>query len=323
VVQVQDITERKRFEGQLQYLADHDALTGLFNRRRFEEELDQAVALARRYKRPGALLVIDLDNFKYVNDTYGHAVGDELIGRVAAALRERVRETDVLGRLGGDEFALVLPEVGANDARLVAQELVLALRAGADVVLEGRRIQATASIGIALIEPTDELTGQELLAEADIAMYEAKEAGRDRVSIADPEGGRQDRMRSRLTWSQRIREALENDAFVLCEQPILDLRSGRIRAHELLIRMRGEGGDLIPPSAFLDIAERFGQIQAIDRWVLTQALRILAEEEPRADDHPILQLNLSGSSICDSELTDCITSELANTPLTLRASCSR
>jgi diguanylate cyclase (GGDEF)-like protein/PAS domain S-box-containing protein len=310
IAQVLDITERKRFEGQLQHLADHDPLTGLVNRRRLEVELRNGVALAKRYGHAGALLVIDLDNFKYVNDTYGHAVGDELICRVGGVLRERLRETDVLARLGGDEFAVMLPRASLADAQAVAADLLGLIRSQACVLVGERRVRLSGSVGVAPIDPRAELTADELLVEADLAMYEAKETGRDRVAPVDV-SDQQARMSARLSWSERIRDALEHDGFVTFQQPILDLRTGTVGRHELLLRMEGEGGDLIPPGAFLYVAERFGQIQAIDRWVIARAVEILAERRG-AGLELALEVNLSGASITDEAVLEFVASEVEN-----------
>jgi diguanylate cyclase (GGDEF)-like protein/PAS domain S-box-containing protein len=314
VAQIQDITERKRYETQLQYHADHDPLTGLYNRRRLAAEIDRAVAFVRRYGTPGAVLVVDLDNFKYINDTYGHAVGDEVIGRVAGTLRARLRDTDVVGRLGGDEFAILLYQVTLPEARAVAEDLLDAVRSQPAVVAGDRRVRVTASVGINPIDPAGGLTGDELLVEADVAMYEAKETGRNRAALAGGEDGRHYRMRARLTWYERIRDALDHDGFELYEQPIMALASGQIERSELLLRMRAEDGDLIPPAAFLYVAERFGQIQAIDRWVVRQAVKLLAERRAASIDHH-LEVNLSGASITDEEVIDFIAQEVASAPI--------
>ena len=313
LAQANDITERKRFEGQLQYLADHDPLTGSFNRRRFEQELERELDRVARYSGGGAVLAIDLDHFKYVNDTLGHAVGDELIARVAALFRERLRSTDTFARLGGDEFAVILPGVGRDEAVTVAEGLLTALREYGRTGLShdrGHPRRVTASIGVAVFEERA-MSGEEKLVEADIAMYDAKEAGRDRVRVYDCTQDRQLRMQSRLAWADRIKDALEEDRFVLHAQPIMSLRGDPVPRHELLIRMLGDDGELIPPGTFLYVAERFDLIQQIDRWVLRQAIRILAEHRgARRRLH--LEVNLSAKSVTDPELPKFVADELAN-----------
>jgi diguanylate cyclase (GGDEF)-like protein/PAS domain S-box-containing protein len=311
LAQVNDITERKRFEGQLQYLADHDALTGMLNRRRFEQELGRELARSNRYGSGGAVLAIDLDHFKYVNDSLGHSVGDELITRVGSIFRDRLRATDVIARLGGDEFAVILPGADEPEAVLVAESLLRSLRD------EGRidsptnhPKRVTASIGVALFAGA-RVTSEEILVEADIAMYDAKEAGRDRIRVYDSAQDRQERMRARLTWADRIRDALDEDRFVLHAQPIVGLAGDETPRHELLIRMLGEGEDLVPPGTFLYIGERFDLIQGIDRWVLRQAIALLAGERQSGRDLN-LAVNVSAKSVTDPTLPEFLARELAN-----------
>ena len=180
-----DISERKGLEVQLQHIADRDVLTGLFSRRRFQEELVREVTRASRTDHPGSLLLIDLDGFKQVNDTFGHAAGDELLVRLGEALRSCLRESDVLGRMGGDEFALILPDSDAAGGRFVARKLLDTVRAHGSVTRGDQRIDVTASIGITTLRTTPEVDAAQLLIEADVAMYRAKDAGRDRIAVFD------------------------------------------------------------------------------------------------------------------------------------------
>jgi diguanylate cyclase (GGDEF)-like protein/PAS domain S-box-containing protein len=303
-----DVTQRRRFESELKHLADHDALTGLFNRRRFDEELSRELARASRYEELGALVVFDLDNFKYVNDTLGHQAGDQIIRSVASLLRRQLRETDIIARLGGDEFAVLLPHTAAEEAATVASGLLSAVRAH-EVVVAGRAVQMTTSLGVAQFGE-DGNTAEELLAAADAAMYQAKDAGRDRMHVFGPDAGGEGR--DTASWIDRIRRALEENRFELQRQPILDLRTGEISQHELLVRMVGDDGELISPSGFLGVAERFGLIQSIDRWIVTEAIRLMDRELQRGNELR-LEVNLSGRSLDDRELTVLIQRELAKT----------
>jgi diguanylate cyclase (GGDEF)-like protein/PAS domain S-box-containing protein len=182
ISQIEDITERKETQKRLEYLADHDPLTGLFNRRRFDEELARQVAYSDRYGSTAAVLLLDLDNFKEVNDTLGHGTGDELLKGVVELLEGRLRKTDVVARLGGDEFAILLAEADEEQARRLAEELVVAIREHPFVAL-GEEVRTTASIGVAPIDGGRVSTPAGLLMDADLAMYEAKATGRDRCAV--------------------------------------------------------------------------------------------------------------------------------------------
>jgi diguanylate cyclase (GGDEF)-like protein/PAS domain S-box-containing protein len=314
IVQYVDISDRKRFESQLRRLADTDALTGLHNRRRFGEELEWIIGYAQRYGHPAALMAIDVDHFQYVNDSYGHATGDELLGTVTALLRSRLRDTDVIGRLGGDEFGVICPETALEDAESIGRQLIEAAREQVHVMRDGRKVRATLSIGLRAIEPEAELTPAEQLAEAEIARNEAKERGRDRYAVS----GRNIRGSARshaLSWVERLREALEDDGFVLYEQPILDLAAGRVDRSELLIRLRAQDGGIVLPGAFLGAAERYGLIKSIDRWVIGRAIRLLADRQAAGHDRLRLDVNLSGESITDPTVMDFIAAEVRNAPI--------
>jgi diguanylate cyclase (GGDEF)-like protein/PAS domain S-box-containing protein len=313
LAQMQDITERKRFERQLQHLADHDPVTALFNRRRFEEELGRELAAAQRYGTGGAVLALDLDNFKYVNDTLGHSAGDVLIASVAEILGGRLRRSDIVARLGGDEFAVVLPHADEAEAVRVAGDLLEAIRGDAVVTTAKGSRRATASIGIALFpERADHRDGEELLIEADIAMYDAKEAGRDRACVYDARSSRQQSLEARMTWSEQILEALRDDRFTLYAQPIVPLQGAAGDRYELLVRMLGRDGQVIPPGAFLPVAERFDLVQQIDRWVVREAIELLAAHHRRGHD-VIFEVNLSAKSLGEDDLLDDIARLLEST----------
>ena len=300
--QIQDISERKKLEGRVANLLDHDFLTGLYNRRYFEHTLSEAVAAAARYGGEGAILVLDLDNFKEINDRFGHAAGDELLRTVAAALKAQVRRTDVLARLGGDEFGIILPHATGAQARVAAEEILNVLRRqsatlGADV------IRITASVGAATY---DHLTSTEVMAAADLAMYEVKQAGRDGFSLYRPitEGARSGNA-SQLLEAEGIRRAILDGRLELHCQPILDLRTNVVSSYELLVRLRTEQGELLMPNAFLYIAERLGTIVAIDSWVVEQAVALIADQD-QARRALTLNVNISGKSVGSADLVSLV-----------------
>jgi diguanylate cyclase (GGDEF)-like protein/PAS domain S-box-containing protein len=317
VIQVLDISDRKTFEGRLQHLADHDALTGLFNRRRFELELNRSLAHATRYGSRGALLLLDLDGFKYINDALGHSVGDELILRIGAVLRGALRETDLVARIGGDEFAAILPEADAQTAALVAEKLLSAIRRqGSVTTAEQREAKVTTSIGVTVFDGYRGLTAEDLFVEADIAMYEAKDAGRDGAKIFASEERSREAINVRATWLERLRTAVAEDRFRLFAQPIVAFGGGggAVPWFELLLRYEDQYGDLIPPGAFLSIAERFDLITEIDRWVLGEAVRMLHDEHAAGRD-VTLGVNLSGKTMGDPGLGDYLASLIAARPI--------
>jgi diguanylate cyclase (GGDEF)-like protein/PAS domain S-box-containing protein len=300
--QLQDVTDRRRHEDKLRELADRDPLTGLLNRRSFTRELNAQAALAGRYGPEGALLMLDLDHFKYVNDTVGHQAGDAVIVHVAELLTSRLRETDASARLGGDEFAVLLRKADTAGAERVADGLLEILREEL-IVTAGLPRVITASIGVAMFEA--ELSGEDVLVNADLAMYHAKQAGRDRVAQFSDQRDPRARTKGRLGWVQRIQKALADDRFSLLAQPVIDLASGRVSQHELLVRMRDEHGDLVSPGAFLCIAERIEMVQQIDAWVIERAGDLLHQGAARGQELT-LEVNLSGRSIGDPELIELI-----------------
>jgi diguanylate cyclase (GGDEF)-like protein len=308
--QVQDIEERRRFEGELGYLVDHDPLTGLVNRRGFVRELNRQIAHVRRYGAGAAVLFIDLDDFKAVNDSLGHAVGDALIISVAEAFASRLRETDLVARLGGDEFAVLLPHATATEATQLSHSLLEAVQDAASDTLPDHHGKVTASIGVTAFQHlAAEIGGDEILVDADLAMYAAKAAGKNRIQTASP--GDLPRMRTHVTWSERVRRAVADGGFELHSQPIFDLATDAVARWELLLRLPGDGAELIPPSQFLYTAERSGLILEIDRWVLDQAIDLLGRDQSAGDDLA-LSINVSGRSVGDLEFARYIEAALSD-----------
>jgi len=304
---VRDMTERKKFEQQLLHMASHDHLTGLRNRRSFEQALELRLAEMRRGKGQGAIVWLDLDDFKEVNDTLGHRAGDEVLVMLAEQLNKQVRESNMLARLGGDEFAILLAEVTEEEAETAAARILSAINSFT-YVIEGRSIRLSASVGV-VTYPGHGTTVEELLANADLAMYHAKDSGRSRVHVHQVDDLWKQDIKARVSWNERITDALENNRFALFGQPLLDLRTQEIASYELLIRMLDDNGELIMPAEFLPTAERLGLIHDIDHWVIQEAVRLLAA-------HPEMEagldVNLSGKAFADPNLLPTIATALSN-----------
>jgi len=296
------LRKAERTETELRYLADHDSLTGLLDRRRFRGELDQYVSFSARYGGQGAVMIVDIDGLKAVNDTLGHQAGDNLIRQVAETLRERVRATDIVARLSGDEFAVLMPQTDTAGALALGEDL----RAQ---VAEGERssaepISTTISVGITMFGG-GRGGAEAVLAAADQAMYRAKEDGRNQIALfRDPSEPKQAQKR-RQTTAARIRDALSDERLSLHTQPIRSLASGGIERYELLLRMTDEDGALLPAASFIEAAERSGMVQELDRWVVGRALELLVEREQLG--RPLsLHVNLSGASLTDISVLEFI-----------------
>ncbi len=244
-----DVTERKRFERELVQMANHDFLTGLANRRRFEDELRRQIEHSLRTRRGGAVLWLDVDSFKDVNDSLGHQAGDKVLISLAETIAGVLRTDSLLARLGGDEFAVLLPEATREEAEACGHRVLEAIRGSVSTV-DGRRVTATASMGIVLF-PSQATAVEELLARADLAMYYAKEQGRNQCRVHDPGDGWEADQKARLDWIERIDRALVEDRLLAYVQPVVRLSDGTIDRYELLLRMRSEDGRILPPSDFL------------------------------------------------------------------------
>jgi diguanylate cyclase (GGDEF)-like protein/PAS domain S-box-containing protein len=263
----QDITERKRAEKRVQILAYCDALTGLPNRSLFQDRLDKAIAGARRRDEPLAVLFLDLDRFKSINDSLGHATGDLLLQAVAERLKKHTREQDTVARVGGDEFLILLSSLREiNDAATAAERIVHALAEG--FVIQGRTLRISCSLGISIF-PEHGADCETLIRNADAAMYDAKESGRNQFRFFTDEMNAQVLERSAL--EQGLRMALDQAELFLMYQPQIDLRSGRVAGLEALVRWRSPEFGQVPPDRFIGVAENSGLIIPIGDWVLNAA----------------------------------------------------
>ncbi len=296
------LAQAAKTEAQLRYIADHDALTGLLDRRRFRSELDQYVSFSARYGGQGAVMIIDIDGLKAVNDSHGHHAGDQLIRRVAGIMRERVRTTDIVARLSGDEFAVLMPQTDTTGALHLGEDLRAQV---AESVAPDPDVATTISVGITMFGGERGIGAEAVLLAADQAMYRAKEDGRNQIALfQDPGEPKRDHQR-RQTTTARIRDALTNDRLSLHTQPIRSLASGGIERYELLLRMTGDNGELLPAASFIETAERSGMVQELDRWVVVRALELLASREQ--EGKPVsLHVNLSGASVADLSVLEFI-----------------
>ena len=291
VLVLHDITERKAFEGQLSYLAFHDPLSGLPNRRLFQDRVEHALAKMRRHRTRHALLMFDLDRFKLINDSYGHPIGDELLVHVASLLEGSLRPGDTCARLGGDEFAIFMEDVDDAQQAVAVAERILADVAERSVV-GGHEVFVSASIGIATTDHADSL--EALVAAADGALYAAKSAGKGTYrlfaasSVEDP--------RARLELEAALRRALDDGEFELYYQPVVDSRTSQTIAVEALVRWNSAAG-VVTPLNFIHIAEETGLIVRLDAWVLEEACRQTWEWTLAHPERPPLKVNVNLSAL--------------------------
>lgn len=306
---VEDIGDRLAMMENLREMAEHDSLTGLYNRQYFMTELERVVENVRRGgRRRYALLYIDLDNFKYVNDTLGHIAGDRVLVEVTEMLTHRNRKSDLLVRLGGDEFAILIYDA---DEEHVMQAANAHRKLLADYIFkyEGNVVQVGCSIGVTLFgdRPTSK---EELLVQADIACHVAKRSGRNRVHLFEASDQKNmTTMSEDMGWATRIKNAIEHDRFCLAVQPIMELKSGEVVRQEVLLRLRDDEGGLILPAGFLSSAERFGLMRAIDKWVVSKSIEYLGEQL-RKNPQLHFSINLSAESVGDQKILEIITNSL-------------
>ena len=286
---ITDITERKQSEERVRHMAHHDALTGLPNRTLFQDRVSQAIAQAHRNRSQVATLFVDLDRFKDINDSLGHATGDRLLRLAGGRLQACLREGDTVARLGGDEFVISLPAVAdSNDAMLVAGKILEALRE--PFVVDGHELHVSGSIGISLY-PADGEDTEGLMRAADTAMYHAKERGRDNYQFFMP--ALNEAAQRRLAIASRLHQALPQDEFVLHYQPLVQLDTGQVFSAEALVRWRQADGDLLLPGEFIKIAEETGVIAPLGEWVLREAVAQLARWQKAGRPDLRIAVNLS------------------------------
>ncbi|MFZ3185726.1 MAG: EAL domain-containing protein [Pseudomonas sp.] len=285
----QEILRVKHSEANFTHLAQHDALTNLPNRLLVRDRMDQAIGQARRYKKKAALLFLDLDNFKTINDSLGHSAGDELLKEVANRLRGAVREMDTVSRQGGDEFLIVLTDV-SDLAAISAVAAHVLEQLAQPFALKGMQIVTSISIGIALF-PQDGDDFDQLLKHADIAMYQAKAAGRNAYRFFDQQMNVD--IVAHLSLEAGLRQALSQQQFVLHFQPIVDIHSGQLLAAEALIRWQHPEHGLMAPDKFIAVAERSGLIVEIGEWVLNEACRQMMLWQAAGLPRFVLSVNIS------------------------------
>ncbi|MHB8728271.1 MAG: sensor domain-containing protein [Sulfuricaulis sp.] len=311
---VRDITERLQAQQRLQFLAHHDALTSLPNRAMFLERLDHALTRARWTQRPLAILFLDLDRFKNINDTLGHDIGDSALRVTAERLKSCVREGDTVARLGGDEFTVLLEDIAnSDDVPAIAQKITDTLSRPFD--LDGREFTITTSIGISLY-PSDGDDSLKLLRNADTAMYRAKDQGRNKFQFYSAEMSA--KALEKFMIENSLRHALDREEFLLYYQPQVDLSTGSIAGVEALLRWRHPELGLIPPAQFIPVAEETGLMKSIDEWVLRTACTQARAWQSAGLPSVSMTVNLSGRTLSESGLADAVGKNLRATGLAPR-----
>lgn len=301
-----DVTEMHSMARRLNYQATHDELTGLFNRREFEARLTQALESAQIDQQQHALVYMDLDKFKIVNDSCGHLAGDELLKQFCVLLKSSIRTSDTLARLGGDEFAALLIGCPIQQAESIAgtiQKRVQAFR----FVWNNRSFEVGVSMGISMITPQNSSV-TDVLNNADSACYVAKSVGRNLIHIYNENDVVVQQHRGEMQWVQKITQALADNRFTLYSQAIQPVSSlpADLRQFEILLRMKDENGNLVGPQQFIPAAERYQLMSAIDRWVIDNAFAALTEHNAANEPQWAFSINLSGQSLSDPELLNFI-----------------
>lgn len=313
IVMFRDLTESFRLTEELRHQATHDNLTGLFNRRNFEQHVAEVLAQAGETPAEHVLAYVDLDQFKVINDTCGHVAGDELLRQLAHLLEDQLRRSDMLARLGGDEFGILMQRCSMAQAQAVMQRVQFAV-SNFRFAWEQKSFKPSLSIGLVpLNSETTDLC--EVLRRADAACYAAKDAGRNRIHCYDHGDAEFVRRHGEMQWVSRIHQALEQDEFELYAQSIVrtDVTDGHYVHYEILLRLREADGAIIPPGAFLPAAERYNLSPLIDRWVITATLSWLAAHPASLARLNMCCINLSGLSLGDADTYDYIVRQFSET----------
>ena len=300
VIVIQDVSHTRRLTKQLSYQASHDLLTGLYNRRKFEEYLEEILINVREENRNHSLFYMDLDNFKIVNDTCGHVAGDELLKQLPALLNGVLRSGDIVARLGGDEFGIILENCSIEQAASIAEKVRQKIK-DYRFIWDDKTFEIGVSIGVVEIN-SDNAVMSQILSSADVACYAAKDAGRNRVHVYESSDAAVTERYGQMHWTAKITHALEENKFQLYQQPIVGIGDNNRSHLEILLRMIDDDGLVIPPGAFMPAAERYGLMPDIDRWVIREVFKYMGKDHPsdpiKGTDR-ILAINLSGDSIND------------------------
>ena len=303
VIVFHDVTKERRLKRALSYQASHDALTGLINRREFDNRLHAAVLSAQRGEGAYALLYIDLDQFKVVNDTCGHQAGDRLLRDVTGLLQGRVRASDTIARLGGDEFGVLLEGCTPEQSARVADGVRQAIKEYR-FIWGATTLSVGASVGVVQISAETESVAA-VMSAADIACYAAKDEGRNRIHVYEADGV--SHRHREMHWVARVTRAAEENRLELFFQPIVRIGAdGAPTFHELTIRLRDDDGRLVPPSEFIPAAERYNVMSIIDRWVVIRAVELLKRRREAGGTLPMLAVNLSGTSLNEQAFAEFI-----------------
>lgn len=324
VLVFRDVTEVRAQNDKISFQASHDALTGLWNRSEFEATALRLLHSAKVMQMHHALMYLDLDQFKVVNDTCGHLAGDQLLCQLSNLLLRHTRKSDMLARLGGDEFGILLDSCPADRAQEIAQHIVDTVRAFR-FEWEGKLFSVGVSIGLIFItDQTRDL--QSLLSGADTACYIAKDKGRNRVQVFEPQDQEVQERHVQMDWVSRINAAIEQNQFVLYFQKIVPLDAGVTSInYEILLRYREDGGRLLLPFAFIPAAERYGLLPAIDRWVISTALRhppaAFLQQDASSNGNAFIAINLSSATINDPGFQEFVVRELETSRISARQIC--